>query len=123
MVRHQIEKGKSGTRKLVNLFKKNYSVALMIDQRVSEGETIEFFNMPSKTTTIPAQLIKKYKCKIVPVYIERKNKNNFKISFQNPIKFQDELSIKEISLKLNIILEKMILKNPEQWIWTHDRWK
>tara|TARA_Y100000022_G_scaffold192817_1_gene195393 strand:- start:4754 stop:5614 length:861 start_codon:yes stop_codon:yes gene_type:complete len=121
--KNQIKKGKSGTRTLVELFKKNYSVALMIDQRVSEGETINFFNKPAKTTTIPAQLIKKYGCKVVPVYIERKNKHNFKISFLNGIEFDEKLSIKEITLKLNNILENMILKNPEQWIWSHDRWK
>ena len=119
----QIKKGKSGTRDLINLFKKNFSVALMIDQRVSEGETIHFFNNPSKTTTIPAQFVKKYECRIVPVYIERIEKHNFKLSFQNPIKFDNDLSINEISLKLNRILENMILKNPDQWIWTHDRWK
>ena len=121
--KNQIKKGKSGTRTLVELFKKNYSVALMIDQRVSEGETVNFFNKPAKTTTIPAQLIKKYGCKVVPVYIERKNKHNFKISFLNGIEFDEKLSIKEITLKLNNILENMILKNPEQWIWSHDRWK
>ena len=29
----------------------------------------------------------------------------------------------EISEKLNQIIENMIIKNPNQWIWTHDRWK
>ena len=27
------------------------------------------------------------------------------------------------ALDLNNLLEKMILKNPEQWIWSHNRWK
>ena len=121
--KNQIKKGKSGTRNLIELFKKNFSVALMIDQRVSEGITVKFFNNLAKTTTIPAQLVKKYACRIVPVYIERKNNHSFKISFQKPIKFDDNLSIDKISLELNRILEKMILKNPDQWIWTHDRWK
>ncbi len=121
--KNQIKKGKSGTRNLIDLFKKNYSVALMIDQRVTEGESLQFFNNPAKTTTIPAQLVKKYGCRVVPVYIERKNQHNFKISLLNPMKFDEKLSIKEITLELNKVLEKMILKNPDQWIWTHDRWK
>ena len=121
--KNQIKKGKSGTRNLINFFKENFSVALMIDQRVSEGESVEFFNRLAKTTTIPAQLVKKYDCRVVPIYIERKNKHNFKISIQDPLQFNDEYSIKEISEKLNKVLEKMILKNPEQWIWSHDRWK
>tara|TARA_B100000902_G_C27213825_1_gene865883 strand:+ start:133 stop:993 length:861 start_codon:yes stop_codon:yes gene_type:complete len=120
---NQIKKGKSGTRKLLNFFKKNFSVALMIDQRVTEGESIKFFNQLAKTTTIPAQLIKKYGCKIVPVYIERIKGVHFKMSFNNPIQFDNKLSTREISLELNKILENMILKNPDQWIWSHGRWK
>ena len=77
----------------------------------------------AKTTTIPAQLIKKYDCQIVPVYIERYKDFHFKLSFNKPIKFEEKLSNKEISFELNKILEKMILKNPDQWIWSHDRWK
>ena len=121
--RNQIKKGKSGSRDLLNLFKKNFSVALMIDQRVSEGEDINLFNNSAKTTTIPAQLVKKYGCDIIPVYIERLKNYHFKLYFNKPIKFDDNLSIKEITLELNKILEKMILKNPDQWIWSHDRWK
>ena len=121
--KNQIKKGKSGMRNLLNLFKKKFSVALMIDQRVSEGDDVKLFNRPAKTTTIPAQLVKKYGCRIVPVYIERIKNINFKLYFSEPIKFDDKLSLKQITLELNKILEKMILKNPEQWIWSHDRWK
>ena len=121
--KNQIKKGKGGTRDLLNLFKKNFSTALMIDQRVSEGEDIDLFNRSAKTTTIPAQLVKKYGCDIIPVYIERLKNYHFKLYFNKPIKFDDNLSIKEITLELNKILEKMILKNPDQWIWSHDRWK
>ena len=121
--KNQIKKGKGGVRDLLNLFKKNFSVALMIDQRVSEGDDVKLFNRPAKTTTIPAQLVKKYGCRIVPVYIERIKNINFKLYFSEPIKFDDKLSLKQITLELNKILEKMILKNPDQWIWSHDRWK
>ncbi len=121
--RNQIKKGKAGTRELLNFFKNGYSIALMIDQRVSQGEQIKFFYRESSTTTIPAQLVKKYECEIVPVYIERVNKINFKIYFQKPLIFEKNETIKNITLKLNHILEKMILRNPDQWIWSHDRWK
>ena len=121
--KNQIKKGKGGTRDLLNFFKKNFSAALMIDQRVSEGEDIDLFNRPAKTTTIPAQLVKKYGCNIIPVYIERLKNYHFKLYFYKPLKFDDNLSHQQITLELNKILEKMILKNPDQWIWSHDRWK
>jgi Kdo2-lipid IVA lauroyltransferase/acyltransferase len=121
--KYQIKKGRGGTKKLLNLFKDNFSVALMIDQRVSEGKSIELFKRPAKTTTIPAQLVKKYGCRVVPVYIERIKDLNFRLSFSKPIKFENNSSIEQISIKLNSLLEKMILKNPDQWIWSHNRWK
>jgi KDO2-lipid IV(A) lauroyltransferase len=121
--RKQIKKGSSGTRDLLKSFKKNYSIALMIDQRVSEGIRCEFFGQPALTTTIPAQLFKKFGCKIVPVYVERINGIFFKIKVSEPINFSKESSIEEITLDLNKWLERMILINPGQWIWSHNRWK
>ena len=119
----QIKKGRSGSRELIKYFKDGTSIALMIDQRVREGININFFNKLAPTTTIPAQLVKKYNCEVVPIYIERKEKFFFKMNISNPISFKNNESIEEITLHLNKILEKMILKNIDQWIWTHNRWK
>ena len=121
--KNQIKKGRSGTRQIIENIKKGNSVALMIDQRVREGIKINFFGKPASTTTIPAQLIKKYKCDLVPIYIERRKNNYFKMFVSEPINIGNNKSIKEITEHLNKILEKMILKNVDQWIWTHDRWK
>ena len=121
--KNQIKKGKSGTRELLNSLKKNFSVAIMIDQRVSEGIGCNFFGIPAFTTTIPAQIVKKYGCEIVPVHIERYEDIKFKLTINKPIKFDENLNLEDITLELNKILEKMILKNPTQWILTHNRWK
>ena len=119
----QIKKGRSGSRELIKNFKNGSSIALMIDQRVREGISVPFFNKFASTTTIPAQLVKKYNCEIVPIYIERIDKIFFKMHVSKPINFQKNNNISNITLKLNQILEKMILKNVDQWIWTHNRWK
>ncbi len=121
--KYQIKKGIGGLKKLINLKKKNFSTALMIDQRLSEGILSDFFNQKALTTTIPAQLVKKFDIPVIPVHIERIKNLNFKISIKEPINFSKEETIENITLKLNQILETMILKNPEQWIWSHNRWK
>ena len=121
--KHQIKKGIGGMKKLINLKKKNFSTALMIDQRVSEGILSEFFKYPAFTTTIPAQLVRKFDIPVVPVYIDRIKGINFKITIKKPIKFSNKDSVKSITDKLNTTLEEMILKKPENWIWSHNRWK
>ena len=121
--RNQIKKGRAGSREMVRFFSKGTSIALMIDQRVREGEKINFFGSPVATTTIPAQLIKKYGCSVVPIYIERNKSHYFKMYVSKPIQISRSKNISEITKYLNNILEKMILKNIDQWIWTHDRWK
>ena len=121
--KYQIKKGIGGLRKLIALKKNNFSTALMIDQRVSEGILSNFFNQNALTTTIPAQLVKKFNIPIVPVYIERIDGLKFKISVADPVNFSKDTSIENITARLNQMLEKMILKKPEQWIWSHNRWK
>ena len=121
--KNQIKKGTGGVRQLLKLFKEGYSIALMIDQRVSEGIRSTLFNEDAFTTTIPAQFIKKFGCKVVPIYIERSSDINFHIKIDIPIEFSKDSSTEKITRDLNIWLEKMILKNPGKWIWSHNRWK
>ena len=119
----QIKKGINGVREVIDYLKKDYSIALMIDQRVSEGEKINFFGKEALTTTLPAQLAIKYNLDIIPVYIERTKNNNFLIEFIKPVNHKNFSNKLELSKELNKTLEKMILKNPGQWIWSHNRWK
>jgi len=123
----QIPKGRMGMREIITRIKDGYSIALMMDQRVSEGQKIPFFNKPAFTTTIPAQLALKYDCKLVPISLERKDGPNFEMTIHEPYKIKktgnDEEDTKNITLKINQIIEKMIINNPKQWIWSHNRWK
>ena len=119
----QIKKGISGTKEVLKHFKSGTSIALMIDQRVSEGIKSLFFGKEASTTTIPAQFVKKFNCKIVPIYIQRRSNEIFILEIMEPLSFSDNQSIEDITLKLNQLMEEMILKNPNQWIWSHNRWK
>tara|TARA_X000000950_G_scaffold285969_1_gene393423 strand:- start:169 stop:1026 length:858 start_codon:yes stop_codon:yes gene_type:complete len=120
---NQIKKGIKGVRESIEYIKKKHCIALMIDQRVSEGEKVIFFDKPALTTTLPAQLSIKFDLEVIPVFIERGKDNKFKIEFQkaiNPKNFNNKL---DLTRELNVVLEKMITRNPGQWIWTHNRWK
>jgi KDO2-lipid IV(A) lauroyltransferase len=124
---NQIPKGRLGMREIINKVKDGYSIALMVDQRVSEGPRTLFFNQPAHTTTIPAQLALKYNCNLVPISLERKKGPSFEMTIHEPYKIEKTENVREdtknITIKINQIIEKMIIKNPKQWIWSHNRWK
>ena len=121
--KNQIKKGRSSVRNLLRLFNNGVSIALMIDQRVSEGIKSKFFSQDAYTTTIPAQFVKKFNCKVVPIHIERTDNINFIMKVFDPIQFKNNDTIDKITENLNQWLEKMIVNNPSKWIWSHDRWK
>ena len=121
--KNQIKKGRAGVRDAIKFVENGFSIALMIDQRVSEGGVIDFFNNPCLTTTLPAQLALKYNLNIIPVSIKRDLYNNFELIFHSAIdanQYKDKL---DLTKHLNNHLESMINKNTGQWIWTHNRWK
>jgi len=120
---NQIKKGRLGVKECIEYVKKGFSIALMIDQRLGEGDRVKFFNKKAHTTSLPAQLSLKYNLDVVPIFIEREHKDSFKIKIYKPINTSRFKNKSELTEKLNQILENMILKNPDQWIWTHDRWK
>jgi KDO2-lipid IV(A) lauroyltransferase len=124
---NQIKKGLAGVKSAINYIQNNSSIALMIDQRVSEGKRFSFFEHMALTTTLPAQLATKYQLDIVPIYIARSNQDNFKMEIYEPIKSlgdeSSEVNKLNLTIRLNKIIEKMISKDAGQWIWTHNRWK
>ena len=121
--KNQIKKGLDGLREIFRFLKNNYSIAMMIDQRVRQGEKVNFFKKKAHTTNLPALIAKKFKCQIVTIKIKRFENNKFKITIEKPITFSENETSESITSKLNTWIEKAILENPSQWIWTHNRWK
>lgn len=120
--KNQIKKGISGVKDALSYLSDGHSIAMMVDQRLSEGEMINFFGEPALTTTLPAQLASRFDLEIVPIYLERKGEDSFLMEIKNPINFMSK-SKGEMTAEINRSLEQMIIRNPSQWIWTHNRWK
>jgi len=120
--KNQIKKGISGVKDALSYLSDGHSIAMMVDQRLSEGEMINFFGKPALTTTLPAQLASRFDLEIVPIYLERKGEDSFLMEIKNPINFMSK-SKSEMTAEINRSLEQMIIRNPSQWIWTHNRWK
>ena len=116
-------KGKEGTRILIDKIKNKKNIAIMIDQKVSQGIKCKLFAKDALTTNIPAQLALKHGYLLQPLKIKRYNQINFEIDVCDTLEVNTNDNQYLITRKINQILEKMILDNPDQWIWTHDRWR
>ena len=116
-------KSKEGTRILINKIKNKKNIAMMIDQKVSQGIKCKLFSKDALTTNIPAQLALKHGYILQPLKIKRYNQIKFEVDFCDSIQIESDDNQYSITKKINQILEEMILDNPNQWIWTHDRWR
>ena len=125
--KNQIKKGIAGVKETINYIRNGFSIALMVDQRVSEGKKLPFFEHLALTTTLPSQLALKFHLDIVPIYISRKKDDSFELEIYEPVKFSHKENTEthkiDMAIKLNKTLEEMISRDPGQWIWTHNRWK
>ena len=120
------KKGKESAKNMIKALKNKEHLGLLIDQKDSSGEVINFFNQPAKTNIGFAELALKYKTDICYVHSKRKKSNEFDFIIEPPMFFDEiySLSAKEITqIIYNRFVEKSILDNPEQWLWSHNRWK
>ena len=121
------EKNMIGTKNIIKDFKSGNSLALLSDLRLSTGIDSSFFNLNSKTTSLPAQLGLKYKCKIYLAWVTRKEKSAFNVEFYPPLNVNNfennDENIQLITNKINQFFEKKISENPGEYFWLHNRWK
>ena len=87
---------------------------LNLDKKIANQKKKDFFNfIKRRMNNEPIAYITGYK---------EFWKSSFKVD-KNSLQIKNDLSVEEISYKLNLWLENQILKNPAKWIWSHGRWK
>ena len=102
--------------------KNNISIVLLIDQKDSAGEIVDFFNYPSKTQTGFIKIARKHNLKIIPVQNIRNKNDTFTLKFHKPIEnISNELSDKEVMRNIYKIIETWIKSQPGHWLLQHNR--
>ena len=123
---NQIPKGPKGVRALIDVVRSKHLVAMLVDQRMSDGVEVPFFGILAMTPAAPAQLSLRHGVPIVPASIERIKGPRFLMRLYEPIEFINtgdrEHDIKETMTRVNQVLEKIIRAKPQEWLWLHRRW-
>ncbi len=120
-------KGKEGARAMLSCLRKGQPVGMLVDQRLGEGEAVDFFGQPAMTTTAPATMAHRLNIDIVPARVDRLQGAHFHLRVFPPLEKSCsgdlQADILETTRRINALLEDWIRDRPEQWFWVHNRWK
>jgi KDO2-lipid IV(A) lauroyltransferase len=116
-------------RDMLAQLKRGGSVGILIDQRVREdqGVAVPFFGHPAWTHPILARMVQKTAAPVVPLFCIREVPGRYSLRYQEPSLIEDlgeaEREVESLTARYMAILETAIRKDPDQWLWYHDRWK
>ncbi len=122
-----IARGKA-TREIVRALHQNQCLGLLIDQDTQvEGVFVDFFHRPAHTAIGPAVLSKKFGAAVIPSFIHLLPDDTYQIDFFPAIKWADGDGVSADWTapvqQCSDVIEGMIRRPPEQWVWMHDRGK
>lgn len=126
---NQRGQGSSRTARIMEGLRNNEVVGFMVDQRRSKGLLLPFFGEPAWTNTGLIYLWKQHQAPILPVTITRRGQTTAEITFHDEFLIQNESGwtfeqfVLENTKKMNSIVEQLIVANPKEYFWMHDRWK
>ena len=114
-------RGNNGMAEMMKFLRNGKSIALLIDQHMSNGEPLKFFGKTAFTATSAAKMALKYDAILMPFFVVRKGKtSDFDLHFEAPIEHSNPVTMTQ---DFNDRLEARVKENLDQWLWTHKRWK
>ena len=117
------------TKKILRSLRAGEMVAFLIDQNVLRKQAVfvDFFGKKAATTPSLASFSLKTKSPLIPVFCYPTSSHAYHLKIFSPLSItlegnynQDVLKITQICTK---IIEIQIRKNPDYWLWFHNRWK
>ncbi|MEQ8602978.1 MAG: lipid A biosynthesis lauroyl acyltransferase [Marivibrio sp.] len=121
-----LPKGRAGARGALKVMDEGRPLGLLIDQKFNEGAPIPFFGRPAMTATAPAELALRYRCRVLPVRLERLPGARFRVTVEAPLELPDsgdrKADVETLLHAMNARVEAWVRARPGQWFWVHRRW-
>ncbi|UCG51562.1 MAG: lysophospholipid acyltransferase family protein [Candidatus Latescibacterota bacterium] len=114
--------------RITQLLSENQFVAYLADQDARrDGIFVDFLGRPASTVRGPAIFSIRKKCPIVPGFLIRKGRDRHRAIFEKPLWPDERLvsgeAVLELTQRFTTLLERYVREYPEQYFWTHRRWK
>lgn len=121
---------RNAARAILAELKQGHAVGILSDQNVLEGDGnvfVDFFGVPASTTAGPARLALRTGAAVVPVFVlwdEKRRK--YRLRFDPALELirtgDDERDVRENTARFQRVIESVIRRFPDQWLWIHRRW-
>jgi KDO2-lipid IV(A) lauroyltransferase len=114
---------------ILNLLESGAVVVYVFDQHAAKGDgiAVDFFGHPAGTFKSPALLAMSTGAPVIPASSWREPDGTHVLRFEEPLPLIEHenvgKAIRQNTRAYNAVLERMLLRHPEQWIWMHRRWK
>lgn len=119
-------KGARGAREALAYVSKGGRLGMLVDQKMNDGVEASFFGRPAMTAPALAAMALRYRCPVIPGYVERLGSARLRIIVEAPLQLPDTGDKKQdLTLLVQMVndrLEQWIRKKPESWLWLHRRW-
>ena len=119
-------KGGDGARELLAGMARGESVALMNDQKFSEGPEVLFFGQPVNAAPGPSRLALRYGTVLQPLSVTRLPGVRFRVTAHEPIQIEKtgdrQADIGRGVQAVTTFIEERVREHPVDWFWVHKRW-
>lgn len=118
----------SATKQIIKLINEKQIVGVIVDQKRPRGENLPFFNKIASTNNSLIRLYFAKPAPILPAIIKRIQPGEYEVTYFPEFKIIRDNSktlaqqVTENTIRMNQIVEQMILANPEEYHWLHNRW-
>lgn len=117
-------------RMMLKVLKDAGTIGILADQNTMPGEGVfvDFFGTQACTTTGIARVALHTDAAVVPGYAYwDQNLRKYRLRFEPPVELvrtgDTERDVRENTQRFTKVIEEIIRKHPEQWVWIHARWK
>jgi len=121
-----LRKGSTGAKGLIAALQAGGHLGLLVDQKMNDGIPVPFFGRLAMTAPAVAQLALRYRCPVVPAFVERLQGARFRLVVLPPLTLPDTgdraADVAAAMALINQTVEEWIRDHPGQWLWLHRRW-
>jgi KDO2-lipid IV(A) lauroyltransferase len=126
-VQKLIVSGSGAARQVASALRHGQHVAIVVDQRIAEGQEMQFLGRPALANPIVGVLARLFDCPVHACRTIRLPNGRFIVEFSPPLDLPKDAAGRVDAAAANVmihgIIEGWIREYPEQWLWMHDRWR